>query len=320
MPQNILITGGAGFIGSKLTDKLLLNKDLHITCVDNFDDFYEPVIKHRNIALALQNPRYRLITADICALDTFNELLKPYRFDAIIHLAAKAGVRPSIKQPDIYYETNVRGTQNLLTFAQQQRITQFIFSSSSSVYGINPKVPWVETDTDFLPISPYASTKISAEMLGHVYAHLYGIRFIALRFFSVYGERQRPDLAINKFVTAIENEQPIPFFGDGSISRDYTYVDDIIEGIIAALQYDKTLYEVINLGNGNAVSLNEMVQCLGNVMQKKVLIERLPDQLGDVPQTFADISKARHLLGYEPQISLAQGLQQYVAWWRQQAH
>lgn len=314
MIQHILITGGAGFIGSRLAEKLLLDPMMHVTCLDNFDDFYDPDLKYQNIALALQNDRYRLVVADICNESDLCQSLSRYRFDAIVHLAAKAGVRPSIAQPQIYYDVNVRGTQNLLCLAQQKGIQQFIFGSSSSVYGINPKVPWSETDTDFMPISPYASTKISAEMMGHVYAHLYGIRFIALRFFSVYGERQRPDLAINKFVHAIEQGTPIPFFGNGSISRDYTHVDDITDGIVAALQYRQTPYEVINLGNGHAVTLSEMVHCLAKVMQCEVLIDYLPEQAGDVPQTCADISKAQQLINYHPKIGLEQGLKRYVEW------
>lgn len=315
MPQHILITGGAGFIGSHLADKLLLcQPDTYITAVDNFDDFYDPRLKHRNIAAARQNPRYRLLTADICQPDQWQSQVAHTHFDAIVHLAAKAGVRPSISRPQAYYEVNVRGTQVLLDWAQRNGVKRFIFGSSSSVYGINPKVPWVESDTDFMPISPYAATKIAAEMLGHVYTHLYGMQFIALRFFSVYGERQRPDLAINKFVQAIEGNESIPFFGNGSISRDYTHVSDITDGIIAALGYRDTNYEIINLGNGHAISLSEMVRCLGEVMECEVRIAQLPEQAGDVPQTCADIDKARRLLGYQPRISLTEGLRQYVAW------
>jgi UDP-glucuronate 4-epimerase len=234
--------------------------------------------------------------------------------DAIIHLAAKAGVRPSIQDPVAYQQTNVEGTQHLLEFARARGIKQFVFASSSSVYGVNPRVPWREDDAVLQPISPYASTKVSGELLGHVYAHLFGIRFLALRFFTVYGPRQRPDLAIHKFAKLLLAGQPLPFYGDGSTRRDYTYIDDIVAGIIGALHYTATPYEVINLGNNQTVSLAELVAALETAFGKKAVLDRQPDQPGDVPQTWADIGKAGRLLGYRPTTTLADGLTKFAAW------
>ena len=230
-----------------------------------------------------------------------------------MHLAAAAGVRPSIVDPVRYQDINVAGTQNLLELARARGIRQFVFGSSSSVYGVNPRVPWSEDDA-VLPISPYASTKISGELLGHVYAHLHGIRFIALRLFTVYGPRQRPDLAIHKFTRLMLAGQPVPLFGDGSTRRDYTYVGDIVGGLRAAMDYQRTPFEIVNLGNNHAVSLRDVVRELEGVLGCRATIDRRPEQAGDVPQTWANIEKARRLLGYEPATTFTQGLRQFAEW------
>ncbi|MFK7920326.1 MAG: GDP-mannose 4,6-dehydratase, partial [Bacteroidia bacterium] len=234
--------------------------------------------------------------------------------DAIIHLAAQAGVRPSIKAPVVCQEINVNGTQNMLEFARSRGIKQFVFASSSSVYGINPRVPWAESDHVLQPISPYASSKVCGELMGHVYTHLYGIRFLALRFFTVYGPRQRPDLAIHKFAKKMIAGEEIPVYGDGSTRRDYTFVADTVKGIVAALDYEDSMYEIINLGNHKTVSLAEMIETLEKVLGVKANINRQPEQPGDVPQTYADISKAKELLGYQPQTSFEEGIKSFYNW------
>lgn len=306
MERHALVTGGAGFIGSHLVDRLL-TEGWRVTVVDSFDPFYDPAIKERNVAEHVMNPRFTLQRLDIRDLSGLRRELRD-DYDVIVHLAAKAGVRPSIQDPVTYQEVNVTGTQNMLEFARDRGVKQFVFASSSSVYGVNPNVPWREDDHVLMPISPYASTKVSGELLGHVYSHLYGIRFIALRFFTVYGPRQRPDLAIHKFARLMLEGKPVPFFGDGTTRRDYTYVDDVIQGVRAAMDYEDTSYEVINLGNNRTVSLSEMVRALEEVLAIEAKIERLPEQPGDVPQTWADLSKARRLLGYEPKTDFAVGL------------
>ena len=309
---HVLITGGAGFIGSHLTDTLL-SQSWRVTVLDNFDPYYDPSIKRSNVARYANHPNYRLVEGDILEMEALqSELTDSY--DAIVHLAAKAGVRPSLKDPVSYQEVNVKGTQNLLEFAKAHEITQFVFGSSSSVYGINPNVPWKESDYVLQPISPYASTKVSGELLGHVYSHLYDIRFIGLRFFSVYGPRQRPDLAISKFVNKIMKNEAIPVYGDGSTRRDYTYVQDIVDGIIAAMHYRDSSYEVINIGNGSAISLAFMIQTIEQVVGKQALIDRLPDQPGDVPQTYADVQKAQEILNYTPKVNFEQGVTQFYEW------
>jgi UDP-glucuronate 4-epimerase len=311
--MRLLVTGGAGFIGSHLVDALL-TRGHSVAVLDNFDPFYPRTIKEQNIAAHRQNSRWSLIEGDLRDDVELQKSLAGQSFDAIVHLAAKAGVRPSIDDPVAYQDVNVRGTQNLLEFARQSGIKQFVFASSSSVYGVNPRVPWSETDAVLQPISPYASTKVSGELLGHVYSHLYGIRFIALRFFTVYGPRQRPDLAIHKFARLISSGRAIPVFGTGETRRDYTYVDDVIQGVLAAIEYDKSPFEVINLGNNQTVTLLEMVQGLEQALGKKALIDWLPEQPGDVPQTWADISRAQALLGYSPSTSYAEGVKRFVEW------
>ncbi|HEY6167979.1 MAG TPA: GDP-mannose 4,6-dehydratase [Verrucomicrobiae bacterium] len=313
--MNLLVTGGAGFIGSHLIDRLL-GEGHEITCVENFDDFYDVSVKEANLRPHRTNSRFHLINVDVRDLPGLRAAL-PHGFDAVIHLAAKAGVRPSILDPISYQEVNIRGTHNLLELARERRITQFVFGSSSSVYGISPNVPWREDDVVLKPISPYAATKVSGELLGHVYSHLFGIRFIALRFFTVYGPRQRPDLAIHKFTRLIADGKPVPVFGDGTTSRDYTYVADIVQGICAALGYRRSMYEVINLGNNQPVTLNELLATLEGIIGRKIVPEKQPEQPGDVPRTCADITKAQTLLGYAPQTSLHDGCVLFWNWFQQ---
>lgn len=314
--KRILLTGGAGFIGSNLTRKLLASNQYQITSLDNFDDFYSRKQKENSIQPFLSNKNYTFLEGDIRSQDDLAQL---GQIDVILHLAAKAGVRPSIKNPRLYQDVNVSGTQNLLEFARERSIKQFVFASSSSVYGVNELVPWQEEEK-LLPISPYASTKLSGEMLGHVYSHLYGIRFLALRFFTVYGPGQRPDLAIHKFFKAIINGQSIPVYGDGSTSRDYTFVEDTVKGIEAAINYDQSNFEIINLGNHQTITLSELIRAIENIIGKTAIIDRLPEQPGDVPQTYADISKAKKLLNYNPETDLNTGLEIFYKWYLQNQH
>jgi UDP-glucuronate 4-epimerase len=313
MTQRAIVTGAAGFIGSHLVDRLLKER-WTVTAVDNFDPFYPRELKETHIRDHRRQPGYRVAEIDIRDGAALAALDDAGPYDVIVHLAARAGVRPSILDPIGYQEVNVRGTQNLLEFARERRIPQFVFASSSSVYGINPRVPWSEDDHVLLPISPYASTKVSGELLGHVYSHLFGIRFVALRFFTVYGPRQRPDLAIHKFARAIRAGKPIPVFGDGSTRRDYTFVDDIVNGIVGAMTYEKTPFEVINLGNNATVSLDEMIGRLEEALGVRAIIDRQPEQSGDVPQTWAAIDKARDRLGYAPATRFEDGIRRFVAW------
>ncbi len=315
--QKILITGGAGFIGSHLVDLLLGESQWQVTVVDDFNDFYEPSIKKANIRAHQQNPLFRLAEADIRDRSQLQRIFEETSFDAIVHLAARAGVRPSLTQPQLYVETNINGTMNLLELARENGIRQFVFGSSSSVYGVNEKVPFSEDDPIFNPISPYAATKAAGELLCHTYSHLYGLRCICLRFFTVYGARQRPDLAIHKFARLITEGKPIPVFGDGTTRRDYTFIDDIIAGVRAAIDYDKTDYEVINLGESRTVELRELISLLENELDQAAVIDRQPLQPGDVPQTYADISKARRLLGYNPQTQIEEGIRKFVEWFRE---
>jgi UDP-glucuronate 4-epimerase len=312
--MRVLVTGGAGFIGSHVVDSLLADGE-DVTVVDNFDDFYDRQVKEQNIAEHRTNPRYRLIEADLRDAEGLaRQFGGPY--DVILHLAAMAGVRPSIERPLTYQDVNVRGTQNLLEIAVRQKVPHFVFASSSSVYGVNPRVPWSEDDFVLQPISPYASTKVSGELLGHVYSHLYRIRFVALRFFTVYGPRQRPDLAIHKFARLIAAGRAIPVFGDGSTRRDYTYIDDIVAGVRGALRYERTRYEVINLGNNQTVTLIEMIRGIEEAMGMRATIDWQPEQPGDVPQTWANVAKARDLLGYQPKTPFTEGIRRFAEWYR----
>jgi UDP-glucuronate 4-epimerase len=311
-----LVTGGAGFIGSHLVDRLLA-EGWRVTVLDNFDPWYDPATKRENLAAHASHPHFRLVEADIrdrCALDS--AISSEDNYEAIIHLAAKAGVRPSIEDPFVYQEVNVSGTQNLLELARLRGVKQFVFASSSSVYGINANVPWREDDFVLQPVSPYASTKVSGELMGHVYSHLYGIRFIALRCFTVYGPRQRPDLAIHKFAKQMIADQPVSMYGDGRTRRDYTFVGDIVEGIRAAVDYKESSYEVINLASGRPVALIDMVRALEQALGKPARMRWEVEQPGDVPQTHASIAKAGRLLGYRPRTELAEGIASFLNWLR----
>jgi UDP-glucuronate 4-epimerase len=315
--KHYLITGGAGFIGSNLIQDLAQDPSIRITSIDNFDPFYSRQLKLLNTEGFEQHRNIMMIERDLNFLSV-KELIEimPQPVDVIIHLAAKAGVRPSIAEPLEYQKVNVLGTQMLLDFAKETAVKQFVFASSSSVYGVNKNVPWKETEP-LQPISPYAMTKLSCEMAGHVFSHLYGMRFIALRFFTVYGPSQRPDLAIHQFTKAICQNKPITMFGDGSTSRDYTYVDDIVEGIKGAINYTGSSFEIINLGNSYTVSLSHLIQFIEEVVGKKAIVDQQPEQPGDVPQTFSDITKAKRLLNYEPKTDLKSGLQKFHQWFLQ---
>jgi UDP-glucuronate 4-epimerase len=315
--RSILITGGAGFIGSHLVDRLLAEGEWQVSVVDDFNDFYDPAIKRANVRPHERQANYKLFTADIRDKTALDKIFAAGGFTCIVHLAARAGVRPSLEQPLLYVETNINGTMNLLELAREHGIRQFVFGSSSSVYGINAKVPFSEDDPIRQPISPYAATKGAGELLCHTYSHLYGLRAVCLRFFTVYGPRQRPDLAIHKFARLISDGKPIPVFGDGTTRRDYTFIDDIIAGVRAAIDYEASDYEVVNLGESRTVELRELISLLEKELGATANIDRQPLQPGDVPQTFADVTKARRLLGYNPQTQIEEGMKKFVAWFRE---
>ncbi|HKC63090.1 MAG TPA: GDP-mannose 4,6-dehydratase [Pyrinomonadaceae bacterium] len=312
--NKILVTGGAGFIGSHLVDRLLSEGGWRVTVVDDFNDFFAPEVKRGNVREHLRNSSYSLYEADIRDRARLEQIFREEKFDCIVHLAARAGVRPSLAEPLLYAETNINGTLNLLELARASKVKQFVFGSSSSVYGINAKVPFSEDDPIRQPISPYAATKAAGELICHTYSHLYGIRSVCLRFFTVYGARQRPDLAIHKFAKLMTEDRAIPVFGDGTTRRDYTYIDDIIAGVRAAIDYDQSDYEVFNLGESETVELNELIALLEKELGIRARIDRKPQQPGDVPQTFADIKKARRLLGYNPQTKIEEGIKRFVQW------
>jgi UDP-glucuronate 4-epimerase len=312
--QKILITGAAGFIGSSLADDLLA-KGFSIMGIDNFDSFYTRDIKETNISNALKHNLYSFQEGDIRDMEFLNSCFSGFRPDIVIHLAAKAGVRPSIKNPASYYDVNVNGTLNMLEAMRKNKIGRMLFASSSSVYGNNKKIPFAESDNVDFPVSPYAASKKACELLCHTYHHLFDMDIFCLRFFTVYGPRQRPDLAINKFTRALLNDEPITLFGDGSTSRDYTHISDILQGIGQAMENLKG-FGIFNLGESNAISLKELVALLENSTGKKADIKYLPMQDGDVLRTFADISRAKSVLGYNPVVNIADGISNYVEWVR----
>ena len=328
---NILITGGAGFIGSHLVDFLMNGADenfsgpsfesggqVRVTVLDNFNDFYSPAIKRANVAHHAGRDGFELIEEDITDARAMNELFARVRFDCVVHLAARAGVRPSLEDPLAYEDTNVRGTYALLEAARLHDVPRFVFGSSSSVYGINSRLPFSEDDPIAQPISPYAATKIAGEAACHAYSHLYGVRVVCLRFFTVYGARQRPDLAIHKFARLISEGRPISVFGDGTTRRDYTYVDDIISGVVAAMKLDHSPFEIINLGESQTVELRTLISLIEESLGKRAIINRQPEQPGDVPITYASIDKARRLLGYDPKTKIEAGIKKFVAWFKDQ--
>lgn len=310
-----LVTGGAGFIGSHLVDRLLALQPARVVVVDNFDDFYSPFIKRENIVAHLSHPAYHLYEIDLRDYAQLRGVFGEENFDTIIHLGARAGVRPSVSDPRSYQEVNVAGTLNLLELAQRNGIKQFIFGSSSSVYGPTATPPFQE-DAPLFPISPYAATKAAGELLAHTYSYLYGLQVVCLRFFTVYGARQRPDLAIHKFARLIDDQKPIHVYGDGTAQRDFTYIDDILQGILAAIDYAATPYEIINLGESQTISVNRLIELLEGALGKKAIVEYKPPQPGDMPLTHADISKAEKLLNYRPATPIEVGIGKFVDWFR----
>ena len=311
--QTILITGGAGFIGSSLADRLL-SDGYSVTVIDNFNDYYNPEIKKQNISQALKNSNYKLYNGDIENISDVEKVFVENKIDAIVHLAARAGVRPSIEAPLAYAMTNIIGTINILEMMKKYGVKRMSMASSSSVYG-NCKAEKFSEDLNIRePISPYAATKSADEQICYTYHHLYYLDIYMLRFFTVFGPRQRPDLAINKFTRLIMSDKPIDMYGDGSTMRDYTYIDDIVDGIVATLKYHQTGYEIFNLGGGSPVTLSEMIATIERVLGKKAQINKMPMQPGDVDKTVSDISKAQRLLGYYPHTSFEQGVRKFIEW------
>ena len=310
--NKILITGGAGFIGSNLIKRLIKNEEVEIYALDNFNDFYSRLIKEKNLNEVIDNHRFKFIEGDL-----FDEKILAQLGDvnSIVHLAALPGVRNSIQKSLEYQYVNTTGTNVLLEFARKNNIKKFILASSSSIYGNNENMPWKETEYPN-PISPYASSKIAAEMIGQTFSHLYNMQFIALRFFTVYGPAQRPDLAINSFFDCIYHKKPIKIFGDGTASRDYTYIDDIVSGIIAAIGCNIETFEVLNMGTKNKTSINDLILLIQEICERDAIIEYLPARIGEVQATLADITKAQFILNYDPQIGIREGLVKYNEWFK----
>lgn len=313
--SRLLVTGGAGFIGSHLCEALLRRGD-EVVALDSFDDFYDPAVKRANLAACAADHRFTLVEGDIRDPGCVDRAADGA--DGIVHLAARAGVRPSIERPVLYQDVNVAGTLVMLEAARKHGVKRFIFASSSSVYGNNRKIPFSESDSVDLPISPYAATKKAGELLCHTYCHLFGMQVTCLRYFTVYGPRQRPDLAIHKFTRLIEAGRPIPLFGDGSMMRDFTYIDDIMAGTLAAIDRCQG-YHVYNLGESTPISVSDLIAAIENALGKKATVNRLPRQPGDVDRTCADVTRARADLGYEPSTDLPTGLARFVDWFRRQS-
>jgi UDP-glucuronate 4-epimerase len=317
--MNFLVTGGAGFIGSHVTERLLLDGH-RVWVLDDLNDFYDPAVKRRNLEeiRAHQRP-FEFIHADLTQAAAINELFASVRFDQVIHLAARAGVRPSLEQPALYQRVNVEGTVNILEAARQNGVKKITIASSSSVYGVNSKTPFAELDPIFSAVSPYAASKLACEALGHAWHHLYGMDVAMLRFFTVYGPRQRPDLAIHKFTKLIDASRPIPVFGDGSTARDHTFITDILDGILACTRRELG-FEIFNLGESQVIRLDRLIELIESALGRKAIIDRQPLQPGDVPITYADISKAERLLGYHPRVKAEQGIPLFVDWFRKNRH
>lgn len=316
--SKILVTGGAGFIGSHVI-RTLLAKGEKVVCVDNFDNFYDPKIKEGNIREFLKNKNFKLYRVDICHFDQLKKVFQENNIDLIIHLAARAGVRPSIQNPIFYSKVNIGGTINLLELTRQFQIKNFIFASSSSVYGNNKKIPFSEKDRIDKPISPYAATKRAGELVCYTYYKLYKINVLCLRLFTVYGPAGRPDMAPYKFTKLIFEGKEVPMYGDGASYRDYTFIDDIVFGILSSIDFVRSEggYEIFNLGNSNTVKLNYLILTIEKLLGKKAKIKRLPPQPGDVEKTYADISKAKKLLGYNPKTKIEEGMARFVKWYKE---
>lgn len=312
--MQILLTGGAGFIGSHVLERLLAAEH-RVTVLDDFNTYYDPQFKRRNIEPSRKNPAMRLIEGDVSNLDLVREVIGSTRPDMIIHLAARAGVRASVKDPFIYQRVNVEGTLNVLESARMANVKKITFASTSSVYGLNAKVPFSETDPIFHTISPYAATKLAGEALCRAYHHLHKMDIVALRFFSVYGPRGRPDMAIYQFTERISKGFPITVFGDGAAERDYTYIDDIVQGVMATTRRPFG-FEVINLGEAQTIPLSELIALIEKAVGKKANVDRQPEQPGDVPRTFADIRKAQRLLDYQPRTKIWEGIPKFVSWFK----
>jgi UDP-glucuronate 4-epimerase len=311
--MNLLVTGGAGFIGSHLVERLLARGD-SVVVLDDMNDYYDPRIKERNLAEARRSPRMKFVRGDIRDVPLLNKLFQDNPFDVVVHLAARAGVRASLKDPILYEEVNCRGTLNLLEAVRRSRIRRFVFASSSSVYGNVKEIPFREDARIDQPVSPYAATKAAGELYCHNYHHLYGISITALRFFTVYGPRQRPDMAIHKFTALIDQGKPIPFYGDGTTRRDYTFYRDIVDGVVAAVDRDLG-FEIVNLGESQTTTLSDLVRLIEKHLGKKARLEKLPMQPGDVLMTCADISRARRLLGYNPSTPVEEGIKEFIRWY-----
>jgi UDP-glucuronate 4-epimerase len=316
--MKLLVTGGAGFIGSHLVERLLARGD-EVVCLDDFNDYYDPAIKRENISTSIGSPRFKLIEGDIRDGDLLQALARQHELDVIVHLAARAGVRASIKEPQLYAEVNCGGTMNLLEMARRAGIGCFIFGSSSSVYGIGSKVPFTEDEGVENPISPYAATKRACELFCYTYHQLYGINTACLRFFTVYGPRQRPEMAIHKFTRRILHGEPIEMYGDGTSSRDYTYIDDIIDGVLKAVD-TPVPFAIFNLGESRTIELQQLITLIERETGRKAVIKRLSPQPGDVPKTYADVSRARSVLGYNPQTQIEEGIGKFVTWYRTTMH
>jgi len=314
--MNFLVTGGAGFIGSHVCEALL-DAGHHVWALDDLNDFYDPQVKQRNLReIATPGKPFHFHAGDLTNVATVNELFASVKFDQVIHLAARAGVRPSLEQPALYQRVNVEGTVNILEAARQTGVKKITIASSSSVYGVNAKTPFAESDPIFSAVSPYAASKLACEALGHAWHHLYGMDVAMLRFFTVYGPRQRPDLAIHKFTKLIDAGKPIPVFGDGSTARDHTFITDILAGILACTRKEFG-FEIFNLGESQVIRLDKLISLIETALGKPAVIDRQPLQPGDVPITFADISKAERMLGYQPQVKAEQGIPRFVEWFRQ---
>ena len=314
--MTILVTGGAGFIGSHLVERLL-TEGHRVICLDNFDPFYDPALKHRNLSQALRDSRFRLVAGDLRDEGLIGKLFQEEKIEFVAHLAARAGVRPSVQDPALYADVNICGTIRLLEACRKNGVRRFVFASSSSVYGNNSRVPFSEEDPVNSPISPYAATKKAGELLGHTYHHLYGLDVACLRYFTVYGPRQRPEMAIHHFTRSIHEGRKISIFGDGNSLRDYTYIDDAIEGTLGALSREHG-YEIYNIGESQTIRLSQLIQALEEQIGKKAVVEHLPEQPGDVKHTYADIRKAREHLGYSPKTDIREGLARFVRWYLQE--